>query len=249
MLAELRHLYETYGTRGFMFFDDELNVNRLFLELLDGIRRLQDALGVEFRLRGFLKAELITAPMAQAMYQAGFRQVLVGFESGSPRILANIHKQATRDDNTRAVERLHAHGIAVKAAMSIGHPGESDETIEATRQWLLAVQPDEFDVTIITVYPGTPYFDDAQPSGDVWTYTDPRSGDRLHAYPVDHLADAPFYKGVPGEYRSFVYTDALSADELCVRRDALDAELRGVLGIPFPTAPAAVQYEHSMGLR
>ena len=41
--------------------------------------------------------------------------------------------------------------------MSIGHPGESQETILDTHRWLLAVKPEDFDVTIVTTYPGTPY--------------------------------------------------------------------------------------------
>lgn len=250
VIAELRHLYETYGTRGFMFFDDELNVNRQFLDLLQQIVALQDDLGVAFRLRGFLKAELVTEPMAAAMYDAGFRQVLVGFESGHPRILANIEKKATREDNTRCVQILHDHGIAVKAAMSIGHPGESPETVEATRDWLLEVKPDEFDVSIITVYPGTPYFDDARElTPGIWMYADRKNGDRLYAYAVDQLADTNFYKGIPGTYQSFVYTDALSAEAICAQRDELEESVRAALSIPYPTAPAAVQYEHSMGAR
>lgn len=247
VIAEMRHLFEVYGTRGFMFFDDELNVNREFLPLLSEMRRLQDEIGQEFRLRGFLKAELLTPAMATAMYQAGFRQVLVGFESGSPRILQNIQKKATRDDNTRAVETLQAAGIAVKAAMSIGHPGESPETVEATREWLLAVRPDEFDVTIITVYPGTPYYDDAtETAPGLWTYVDPRNGDRLHARHVDHLADANFYKGVPGSYTSYVHTDHLTAEALCELRDDVERDVRAQLAIPYPTA-AAMRYEGSMG--
>jgi radical SAM superfamily enzyme YgiQ (UPF0313 family) len=250
VIAEMRHLFDTYGTRGFMFFDDELNVNKLFMDLLADISDLQDELGVDLRLRGFLKSELITPEMAQAMYRAGFRQVLVGFESGHPRILENIRKNATVDDNTRAVDTLHAAGIAVKAAMSIGHPGESPETVDATRQWLLRVRPDEFDVTVITVYPGTPYFDDARErTPGVWTYTDPKSGDRLHAYPVDHLSDVPFYKGTPGSYHAYVYTDHVSAEDLCALRDDLEADVRSALDIPYPTAAPAVQYEHSMGMR
>lgn len=250
VLSELRHLYDVYGTRGFMFFDDELNVNKQFLELLDGIARLQDEVGDEFRLRGFLKAELLTEPMAEAMYRAGFRQVLVGFESGHPRILQNIQKKATRDDNTRAVEVLHKYGLQVKAAMSLGHPGESPETAEATRDWLLEVQPDEFDVTVITVFPGTPYYDDAreQPNGH-WTYVDPRNGDRLHALPMDPMSEVAFYKGIPGSYKSFVYTDALSPEEMVTTRDAIEAEVRSALRLSYPTAVAAVNYEHSMGAR
>lgn len=247
VLAEVRHLHLQYGACGFMFFDDELNVNRQFIELLDGLDALQTELGVSFRLRGFLKAELVTQPMAQSMYRSGFRQVLMGVESGSPRILQNIRKNATREDNTRAVDRLRRAGIGVKAAMSIGHAGESDETIEASRQWLLQVQPDDFDVSIITVYPGTPYYDDAEPSGaESWTYVDPRSGDRLHMCAVDHLSQVNFYKGVPGEYQSFVWTDYVTCDGLRMRRDALEDEVRSALSIPAPASVAARRYEHSM---
>jgi radical SAM superfamily enzyme YgiQ (UPF0313 family) len=248
VLDEMCELYRTYGTRGFMFFDDELNVSKSFVEFLDAASQVQDALGVDFRLRGFLKAELITEPMAAAMYRAGFRQVLVGFESGSPRILQNIRKMATRDDNSRAVEILQRNGLQVKAAMSVGHPGESAETVEASRRWLLEAQPDEFDVSVITVYPGTPYYDDAKPVGNsVWTYTDARNGDRLHAYAVDHLADVNFYKGIPNQYRSFVYTDYLSAKDIVELRDSLEADVRGALKIPYPTSAAALQFDHSMG--
>jgi anaerobic magnesium-protoporphyrin IX monomethyl ester cyclase len=250
VIAEMRHLYETYGTHGFMFFDDELNVNTGFMGLLSEIERLQDEIGMAFRIRGFVKSELLTSDMAHAMYRAGFRQVLVGFESGSPRILQNIQKKATRDDNTKAVEALQRAGIRVKAAMSIGHPGESVETIQATREWLLQVQPDEFDVTIITVYPGTPYFDDAiEQQPGLWTYRDPRNGDALYAMHVDQLAHENFYKGVPGSYRSFVYTDHVSAEDLCVLRDDVEADVRARLAIPYPTAAAEVNFDHSMGQR
>jgi anaerobic magnesium-protoporphyrin IX monomethyl ester cyclase len=249
VIAEMRHIYEVYGTEGFFFLDDELNVNKLFPDLLAQMIELQHELGAEFRMRGFLKAELVTPQMAEMMYLAGFRQVLVGFESAHPRILQNIRKVATREDNTRAAHRLQAAGIKVKALMSVGHAGESAETIEATRQWLLDVQPSDFDVTIITVYPGTPYYDDARETQPgVYTYTDRKTGDRLHGVNVDHLADANFYKGVPGSYRSFVYTDHLSAEDLCGLRDDVEADVRAQLAIPYPQAFSAMNYEHSMGM-
>jgi anaerobic magnesium-protoporphyrin IX monomethyl ester cyclase len=250
VIAEMRHLYESYGTRGFMFLDDELNVNPGFMGLLEQIIALQRELGVEFRLRGLVKSELVTEPMAAAMYRAGFRQLLIGFESGDDRMLLNMNKHATRAQNTRCVAILKRHGIRVKALMSLGHPGESQASVEATRAWLLEVQPDEFDVTIITVYPGTPYWDDAvEATPGVWTYTDQKSGDRLHAYPVDHLKDVNFYKGIPGEYRSFVFTDTMTPEALVAARDNLEADVRAQLGIAWPSTPAEVQYEHSMGAR
>ena len=61
------------------------------------------------------------------MSEAGFRWILTGFESGSPRILRNINKRATMQENTRCVEIARRHNLKVKALMSIGHPGESRE--------------------------------------------------------------------------------------------------------------------------
>jgi len=250
VIAELRHLHNTYGYTGFMFLDDELNVNTQFLALLDQIIALQHDLGAEFRLRGLVKSELVTAPMAERMYRAGFRQLLIGFESGDPRMLVNMNKHATVEDNTRCVETLRSAGIKVKALMSLGHPGESATSVAATRDWLLRVRPDDFDVTIITVYPGTPYYDDAVATEvpSVYRYR-AANGDDLFMYATDHLRDVNFYKGVPGNYKSYVWTEALSDDDLVAYRDDVERDVRTALAIPYPTAPAALSYEHSMGCR
>jgi radical SAM superfamily enzyme YgiQ (UPF0313 family) len=248
ILAEMEHLYRTYAFRGFMFYDDELNVNKNMIELMNGIRDLQRRLGTDFHLRGFVKAELFTAQQAEAMFEAGFRQLLTGFESGSPRILENINKKATRDENTRAVDIARSAGLKVKALMSIGHPGESLETVSDTKQWLLDVQPDDFDCTIITTYPGTPYYDHAvQTAPGIWTYTT-KNGDRLHAYELDYHVTADYYKGDPdGGYKAYVFTDFLTSEELIEQRNELERVVRQQLDIPFNPAAASIAFEHSMG--
>jgi len=206
---------------------------------------------VEFRLRGFVKAELFTDAQAAAMYAAGFRWLLVGFEAGSPRILENIGKRATRDDNTRCLETARRHGLKVKALMSLGHPGESAETARDLHDWLVQTRPDDFDCTIITTYPGTPYYDEAvrdphRPG--IYTYT-ARSGDRLHALDVDFSRVADYYKGDPdGGYRAFVSTDFLTSEELVLARDWIERDVRADLGIPYPASRAAQRFEHSMGM-
>jgi anaerobic magnesium-protoporphyrin IX monomethyl ester cyclase len=251
VVDEMLHLYHTYGTCGFMLYDDELNVNPKMLELMDLIAETQKALGVEWRLRGFIKAELFNEAQAEAMYRAGFRWILTGFESGSPKILTNINKKATQTDNTRCVELAHAAGLKVKALMSVGHPGETQETIEETRKWLLTARPDDFDVSIITCYPGTPYYDEAVPDPklpDVWVYTYQKTGDRLYQIHVDHTEVADYYKGDPdGGYRAFVYTDNLTAERLVELRNSVERDVRERLGIPFNPGAPAMLYEHSMG--
>src|ERR1700752_2863625 len=41
VVAEMQQMYQTYKGRGFMFYDDELNVNPQMLELMRAIEQVQ----------------------------------------------------------------------------------------------------------------------------------------------------------------------------------------------------------------
>ena len=249
VVDEMVGLHRRWGHRGFMFYDDELNVDRGMTDLM---RRLVDAqrkLAVEWRLRGFIKAELFTDEEAEAMYAAGFRWILVGFESGSSRILENINKKATQAENTRCVNIARRHGLKVKALMSLGHPGESSGTVDETKRWLLDARPADFDVTIITPYPGSPYYDDAEltEAPGVWSYR-VANGDVLYQREIDYTRVADYYKGDPDDgYVSHVFTAFLSPEQIVDHRDGLERDIRRELGIPFNPSSPAILYEHSMG--
>lgn len=234
-----------------MFYDDELNVNKNVVPLMRNIAQKQQDLGVEWRLRGFVKSELFTEDQAESMYSAGFRWILVGFESGSPEILVTMNKKATVEENIRCMEIAKRHGLKVKALMSIGHPGETVETVMATGKWLLEAKPDDFDLSIITCYPGTPYYDQALPVRDgdgLWVYTHPHTSARLYQHEVDYSITADYYKGDPnGGYKAYVHTDHLSSEDLVRERDGMEREVRAKLGIPFNPSVPAMLYEHSMG--
>jgi anaerobic magnesium-protoporphyrin IX monomethyl ester cyclase len=243
VVEELRHIHDAYGVDGMMFLDDELNVNKGMVALMREIA----AMGIAWRLRGFVKAELFTDEQAEAMYAAGFRQLLCGFESAHPRILHNIKKKATIEDNTRMLRTAHKHGLKVKALMSFGHPGESEETISATKEWLISEKPDDFDCTVITLYPGTPYWDESVCIGEPM-YRYETNGDVLYSENVDFTREVAYYKGVPGEYKAFVWTDYLDRSQLAELRDEVEGDVRNVLGIPYPDTAAAINFDHSMGM-
>lgn len=250
ILREIEGMYRDYGVTGVMLYDDEVNVNREMIPLMNGIADMGQRLGVEFRLRGFIKSNLFTDEQANAMYRAGFRWILVGFESGSPRILENIQKKATLEQNTRCMEIAKNHGLKVKALMSMGHAGETEETVLMTHKWLLEQKPEDFDLTIITCYPGTGYYDEAvQDANDpsVWTYTFPKNGDRLHSYEVDFMETADFYKGAMDEYKSYVFTDYLKPEDIVRLRDFVERDVRDKLGIPFNAGSPGVRFEASIG--
>ncbi|MEG2004642.1 MAG: hypothetical protein RR014_01270, partial [Bilophila sp.] len=132
------------------------------------------------------------------------------------------------------------------------HPGESLETIQETVDWVQEVQPDDFDMTIVTVYPGTEYHDAAvrhPEKADLWIYTAPETGDKLYNKSVNYLDDSNFFKGKSrDDYKAYVYTDHLSTEELVAARDRADRQLRTALGIVSPLDRVVEETEHSMGM-
>jgi hypothetical protein len=144
----------------------------------------------------------------------------------------------------------------MKALMSIGHPGESYETVEETLTWLKKVEPSDFDCTIITAYPGSPYYDRARRVYGTWpgergekgsTWAFDVNGDTLYMYDIDYTRTEDFYKGSLDGYKSYVFTDALTPAEMVRVRGFVEAEVRGALGIPYYTAGRAIRFEASMG--
>ena len=243
VVQEMVYLHDRYGISGIMHFQDELNINHR--GVVDLMAKMKET-GIDWKQRGFVKAELFNEEQAEAMYAAGFRWLMCGFESAHPRILKNIAKNATREDNTNMLRIAHKAGIKVKALMSAGHPGESEDTILATRDWLLEEKPDDFDMTIITVYPGTPYFDEAVCIGEP-VYKFETNGDALYSENTDFHLDQAYYKGRPGDYHAFVWTDYISREKIAVMRDEVEHEVRTKLGIPYASSAAAINFEHSMG--
>jgi len=233
---------------GVMFYDDELNISPGGLEeLCRHLIALQKDLGVDMRFRGFVKAELFTREQAELMHEAGFRVLLSGVESGSDFVLEVMQKNTTAAINERCLNYARDAGLQFKALMSIGHPGETQATIAESVDWVLRVKPDDVDWTVITQYPGSPYYDHSEAEGDHWVYVEPRTGAKLYSADPQFTEDAWFYKGVPGDYTSYVWTDELSAENLVRSRDAAERLTRGRLGLPMIQPVTARQFEHSMG--
>jgi len=251
VIAEMDSLVKL-GYRGIMFYDDEMNINnKACLDLMEAIYRYQVDNRLELRLRGFVKAELFTLEQAHAMYKAGFRIMLSGVESGDDFSLKVMRKHTTAAINTRWLRYSHEAGLKVKALMSIGHPGETIQSVSNSMRWVLENRPDDVDWTIITQYPGSPYFDFSEPHPDkpgVWVYTEPKTGAVLYSQDVNYAEKAEYYKGIPGDYTSHVWTDELSKENLVFAREFAEQSTRPFLGLPPIVAVAAKQFEHSMGM-
>ncbi len=123
------------GFGAIQFYDDILPINpRRMSEMCGHLKRF----GLLWRC--FCRVDIITKhggkEYLQFMRDHGLREVLIGAESGSQKILDNIHKETTVEQNAQVLEWCDEVGIRCKLSFIIGLPGESRQSLDQTRLFL-----------------------------------------------------------------------------------------------------------------
>lgn len=244
IVAELNDINQKHNVTGFMFYDDELNLEvRTTQAIAEALERNNEQRSREglppYSFRGFVKSELLVKhpEIVPALKRAGFNILLSGFESGSDRILKGyVKKNTTRDINYRAAELAFQNGIQMKALTMVGHPTETLEDVRMTESFLNALGelaqrhriPWEFDMTILTPYPGSRVYDDLTTNqGDHREEFQRVLGDgELYVRAVDFSRESTPYKTAPGENVVLVRTESLSSNDFLDLRQEIDDKIR-----------------------
>jgi anaerobic magnesium-protoporphyrin IX monomethyl ester cyclase len=149
------HLKREYAVEHVWFADD------IFGFRVDWVAELATELGagggVPFTIQ--LRADLVTARMARALRDAGCREVWIGAESGSQRILDAMNKGTRVAEIVNARRLLRAEGIRVGFFLLLGYLGEDLEDILATRALVDRARPDDVGVSVAYPLPGTKFYE------------------------------------------------------------------------------------------
>lgn len=217
---EIRSIRDAYGIRAFMFYDDEINLRPDFESEFLSMLKEEGVIWRAFFKNG---KNLTTEAIFKKMAESGCVQMCTGAESADPKILKDIRKGATVEDNTAFVRLCVKYGIKPKVFTQVGLPGETPETIETLRAWLVQMASeglDDADVSITTPYEGTPIFESPE-----------KHNIKYNKEELDYSKDVVLYKGVPGEYKSFVWHDRLSQNDLVAARQHVEDAFRKAAGL------------------
>jgi anaerobic magnesium-protoporphyrin IX monomethyl ester cyclase len=86
--------------------------------------------------------DLVDEDTVRLMKRAGVHQVQIGIESGDPTQLENMNKACTTEANRVALKHCRRHGITSVVSLIVGFPGETNESLETTYQFLQESPPD-----------------------------------------------------------------------------------------------------------
>lgn len=105
------------------------------------------------------RVNLISLRVASALCRAGAKEVWLGVESGSQRILDAMDKGTRVDFARTATRRLREQGIRVCWFLQLGYPPEQWDDILLTRDLVREEGPDEIGVSVSYPLPGTLFYE------------------------------------------------------------------------------------------
>ncbi len=119
------------------------------------------------------------------MRDAGLELMIIGYESGSERVLKMLRKGCTVEQNYEATDILRTNGIKIWANIMFGIPEETVEDLARTVRMVKHIKPEHFSPSIFTPHPGS----------DMWEHC--RKHDLLL------IDDHTMYRRSPGTGKKF----------------------------------------------
>jgi anaerobic magnesium-protoporphyrin IX monomethyl ester cyclase len=150
---QIRWLSRDFGVRHIYFYDDQFAANRSRVERLCELL-VKKRMNLSFNC--IVRIGSIDRRLCELLKAAGCWMANVGIESGDQRMLDRYKSGLTLDAVRRDVALLTEHGIHAKGLFMMGLPGETPESIAATRKFALSLPLKDANVTAFTPFPGAP---------------------------------------------------------------------------------------------
>jgi len=194
VLNEMREQSRRCGTNNFLFLDLKLNSNPHLLRGL--VENVQTAVpGAQWigtvhvdrrQDNGLSRNEL------RAAARAGMRRISFGLESGSQRMLDLMDKGSSVEANEAFIRHASEAGLSVRCTMFQGFPGESEEDLALTADFLMrnAAHIDRVRFNDFSILEDTPIWHKLMGEGDPYPGLSLGRIDALHARASYHYQPA-----------------------------------------------------------
>jgi radical SAM superfamily enzyme YgiQ (UPF0313 family) len=163
LYRHLQYLKERFGIRHINFYDDQFTFNRQRVE--DFCRKMIDQpLGMTFNCA--VRAEHIDFELLQLMKQAGCWMISLGIETGDEELLAQHRQNANLAMLADKIRLIKKAGIRTKGLLMMGLPGESEQSIQRSMDYVFSLPIDDFNLAKFTPFPGSPIYKDIKEQGE-----------------------------------------------------------------------------------
>ena len=154
IIEHMKYLISNYHIDGFQFSDELFNSSlEWVLEFCDAIE--ENGLDIIYFVAG-ARIDKMNEQVLRRLKETGCIEVNYGHESGSDIILKEYKKGVSRKQNYEITCLTRKVGMLCPVQIVIGSPGETNETIKETIQFLKDVDAYQYSINYLIPLPETP---------------------------------------------------------------------------------------------
>jgi anaerobic magnesium-protoporphyrin IX monomethyl ester cyclase len=162
LYEHMNYLKERFGIKHINFYDDQFTFNRKRVEEFCQMM-MDNHLNMTFNCA--VRAEHVDFELMKLMKKAGCWMMSLGIESGDPELLAQHRQNADLDMLADTIRNIKRAGIRTKGLLMIGLPGESEESIKRSMDYVFSLPIDDFNLAKFTPFPGSPLYENIHDLG------------------------------------------------------------------------------------
>jgi radical SAM PhpK family P-methyltransferase len=159
---ELESIHRIGNVKNIVFIDDTFNVP---LPRFKDLCRKMIEKRYDFHWYSYFRCSNSDEEAIELMARSGCKGVFLGIESGSPAILKGMNKAASIGAYADGIRLLKQHGIITFGSFIVGFPGETDETVRETVDFIRHNKPDFYRAQLWYCEPGTPIYQEREKYG------------------------------------------------------------------------------------
>ncbi|MBN1397650.1 MAG: B12-binding domain-containing radical SAM protein [Bacteroidetes bacterium] len=208
LVNQICQMAKDYHIDSVYFIDSTIGNNRrLLIEFCELM--LQQKLEEKVEWYANMRPNQVNEELLKLMWRAGCRFLFYGFESGSQSVLDSMNKGMDVRYNYFTAELHKKLKFPYHASIILGYPGETEEDIGKTFEFVRAIQPPIMGVNWYVPLPGSPDYDLLREKGII-TIDSPfewrRIGEVNNAHVYADVEEVKF-RELFAEMERFAYND------------------------------------------
>ncbi len=157
------YLNEKFGVRHVNIYDDLFTTDeQRIVELCDRLRKHP----IDIQFNCAVRVGYAPDRLLKMLKEAGCLMVSLGIESADPDMLVK-HKAGVTVEKVRdTVARIQATGLRAKGLFMMGLPGETEDSIRLTSDFVMSLGLDDMNMSKFTPFPGAPLWKTIRDEGN-----------------------------------------------------------------------------------
>ena len=157
VIEEINELKTHFGAKRIRIVDDTFTLSKK--RVIEFSRKIREAKLNDIDYSIGSRVDTIDGEKIAALQACGVKEITFGIESGSPRILQRIAKGITPEQVKQVIALSNSRNLTTYTYYMIGHPGETKQDIDQSKQLLRQSKPTYAAINMVTIYPTTGYDD------------------------------------------------------------------------------------------